>query len=353
MSDPIKILIIDDSRSVQKMLYYIFSRSASLRIVGAAYDAYEAVDIMRKVKPDVIILDVQMPKMDGLTFLKKLMDQHPIPVIVFSSLITQNPKIGMRALEYGAVEVVDKPVIDFANLSASVEDEKLVGLVRAIGQTRGPGHQILFDRHGGRVTPLPMEVETTVDRVVAIGASAGGTQAIKHLLMQLPTNFPPVVVVQHMPVEFTGPFASYLNEVCAVNVYEAQGGERLLPGTVYVAPGDRHLTVHEHQGAYRVRLKSGEAVSGHKPSVDVLFRSMAEQVGAKGIGVILTGMGRDGASGLLALKEANGMTIAQDEQSCVVFGMPKEAIKLNAVDQVCALDQIPSVLNQWVIKKKG
>ncbi|SHK50317.1 two-component system, chemotaxis family, response regulator CheB [Reichenbachiella agariperforans] len=347
--DKIKILIIDDSRSVQKMLEYVFAQSDELEVIGVANDAYEAVDIMRKVKPNVILLDVRMPKMDGLTFLKKLMNQHPIPVIVFSSLITKNPEIGVKALEYGAVEVIDKPVIDYSNMTTTlVQEEKLLQVVHAVGREQIPSRSIY--QTSVPKTPMPLS-QVRPDTVVCIGASAGGTQAIKHLLSQLPDNFPPIVVVQHMPVEFTGQYARYLDSVCPMEVAEAVDQETLRSGKVYISPGDRHLTVEKYGGSYRARLFDGPKVSGHKPSVDRLFQSVTGDWAKYVIGVILTGMGKDGAIGMLGMHTAGSHTIAQDEDSCVVFGMPKEAIALQAVDQVCPLDQIPQVLMKLVMNK--
>ncbi|UXP32071.1 chemotaxis response regulator protein-glutamate methylesterase [Reichenbachiella agarivorans] len=352
--EKIKILIIDDSRAVQRMLEFIIAQSEDLEVIGAASDAYEAVEIMREVKPNVIILDVRMPRMDGLTFLKKLMSQHPIPVIVFSSLITKNPEIGVKALEYGAVDVIDKPIIDYKNMTTTLMQEaRLLKVIRTVGRSKLSTKNTSFERNAVSRMAISSVATSSTDVVICIGASAGGTQAVKHLLARLPDNLPPILIVQHMPVEFTGQYARYLNDVCSMTVTEAIDGEKLQSGHAYVAPGDQHLTAEKHGAGYRVKLLGGEKVSGHKPSVDVLFRSAANVIKSRAIGVILTGMGKDGAAGLLEMKGANSYTIAQDESSCVVFGMPMEAIKLGAVDQVCSLDDIPQAMISLLNKMKN
>ncbi|MCV9386376.1 protein-glutamate methylesterase/protein-glutamine glutaminase [Reichenbachiella ulvae] len=352
MSSKIKILIIDDSRSVQKMMEFVFSQSSDIEVVGAAHDAYEAVEILREVKPNVILLDVRMPRMDGLTFLKKLMNQHPIPTIVFSSLITKNPEIGVRALEYGAVAVMDKPVIDFQNLKSTMLQEKeLIDMVRTFGNENLPKRSELLVDRPKKLVPIAVGANEKIDTVICIGASAGGTQAMKEVLLQLPVNFPPILVVQHMPVEFTGQYAQYLNDTCAIHVKEAENNEMVTAGTVYIAPGDQHLTMVKAGNGYRIKLLGGPKVSGHIPSVDVLFDSAANQLGEKAIGLIMTGMGKDGAEGLLKMKINGAYTLAQNEASCVVFGMPKEAIALGAADRVCSLKDIPLVLHDLAKKK--
>lgn len=347
----VKVLIIDDSKAVQKMLEFVFAQSDDLEVIGAAQDAYEAAEIMRDVEPNVIMLDVRMPRMDGLTFLRKLMHQHPIPTIVFSSQITRNPEIGVKALEYGAVAVVDKPVIDFNDLgSTKLKDKELIDLVRTVGRQQMPKHSALVADQNRKLTPLTSDPLGKIETVVCIGASAGGTQAIKEVVAQLPVNFPPVLVVQHMPVEFTGQFAKYLNETCAIRVKEAEDLDIICGGTVYIAPGDRHLTVVKAGSGYRIKLVGGAKVSGHIPAVDVLFDSAAQKIGKDAIGLILTGMGRDGAEGLLKMREAGAYTLAQDQASSVVFGMPKAAIELGAADRVCALRDVPEILYGLVKK---
>lgn len=352
--DTIKVLIIDDSRSVQKMLEFFLAKHDDIEVIGGAYDPYEAVKIMRNIKPDVILLDVRMPGMDGLTFLKKLMEQHPIPVIVHSSLITKNPEIGVRALEYGAVEVIDKPVIDFDNLTSTiVQEDRMLRVIRNAGRATTNKNQIHTYKpirtsiHQKVFSGVPMSFQD----IIFIGASAGGTQTIKFLLSELPCDFPPVLIVQHMPVEFTGQFAQHLNLTSQMMVEEAKDGTRLSAGRVYIAPGNRHLTVKSSGGNYQVVLEDGPPVSKHKPSVDVLFRSATKVKGVKVTGVILTGMGKDGADGLLEMKQAGCHTIAQDEETSIVFGMPKKAIELGAASQICALQNIPAELKKLVAKK--
>ena len=352
MTGAIKVLVIDDSRSVQKMLELFLSKHRDIEVIGGAFDPYEAVKIMRNVKPDVILLDVKMPGMDGLTFLKKLMEQHPIPVIVHSSLITKNPEIGVRALEYGAVDVIDKPVIDFSNFTSSLnQEDKLLEVIRQAAKTATNKNRIrsyqLTKRQGVRSSFVG---QSDFEHIVCVGASAGGTQTIKYLLAHLPQNFPPVVIVQHMPIEFTGQFAHHLNNTSQMHVAEAKDREILVSGKAYIAPGDRHLTIKKIAGKYQVGLEDGAEVSGHKPSVDVLFRSAASVKGIKRIGVILTGMGKDGAEGLLEMKNAECHTIAQDKDSSVVYGMPRKAAEIGAALQICALENLPDHLIKLVAK---
>lgn len=352
MIESIKVLVIDDSRSVQKMLELFLAKHEDIEVVGGAYDPYEAVKIMRNVKPDVILLDVKMPGMDGLTFLKKLMEQHPIPVIVHSSLITKNPEIGVRALEYGAVDVIDKPVIDFSNLTASIaQEDKLLQVIRQIGTTTTNKNRIRSYQQNKNQVGTVFSGQSKFSHIVCVGASAGGTQAIKYLLSHLPQDFPPVLIVQHMPVEFTGQFAQHLNHTSPMQVVEAKDREMLLSGKVYIAPGDKHLKVRKTGDKFQVRLEEGETISGHKPSVDVLFRSTLQAKGVGVIGVLLTGMGKDGAQGLLEMKEVGFHTIAQDKDSSVVYGMPGKAAELGAAAQICALDHIPKELLKRVAKK--
>lgn len=353
MDTSIKVLIIDDSRSVQKMLELFLSKYEDIEVIGGAYDPYEAVKIMRNIKPDVILLDVRMPGMDGLTFLKKLMEQHPIPVIVHSSLITKNPEIGVRALEYGAVEVIDKPSIDFDNLTTTIEQEdKMLHVIRNAGKEATNKSKIhSYPSIRKSVDHKVFVGHTNFKDIVCIGASAGGIQTIKYVLSHLPNDFPPVLIVQHMPVEFTGQFAQHLDNTSNMIVEEAKDKSTLLVGTVYIAPGDRHLTFKQVGGKYQVVLEDGPAISNHKPSVNKLFFSAAKVKGVNVIGVILTGMGKDGAEGLLEMKNSGCQTIAQDKTSSIVFGMPRKAIELGAATKICSLESIPSELKKRVNKR--
>jgi two-component system chemotaxis response regulator CheB len=330
---------VDDSAIVRKILSQELGRHAGIEIVGTAPDPYVARDKIVALEPDVVTLDVEMPRMDGITFLRKLMKYHPMPVIVLSSLTPQGGKTAMEALEAGAVEVMCKPGGSF-----TVGDvcETLVDKIKAASSARISARHATIERGMAPAQRLSM-VETT-NKIFAIGASTGGVQALTHVLSALPANAPGTVVVQHMPAHFTTSFAQRLDTECAVSVKEADNGDRVIPGRVLIAPGGLHMVLQRSGANYYVALTDGPPVCRQKPSVEVLFNSVAKYAGANAVGAILTGMGDDGATGLLNMRQAGAHTIAQDEQSCVVFGMPKEAIARGGAEQIMSLDRIAAGL---------
>jgi len=332
----IRVLVVDDSALVRRVLSEELSRFPDIQVVGTAVDPYMARDRIVELKPDVLTLDVEMPRMDGLSFLSKLMKHHPLPVIVVSSLTPEDSENALRALQLGAVEVIPKPGSQF-----TVPDvgRRLVRAIRAASVARV--RRVVDGPEGEkRIAPAVKNLETT-HKVLGIGASTGGTQAIERLLRVLPPNSPGTAIVQHMPPGFTASFAERLDNLCAMAVREARDGDILSPGLTLVAPGGNHLLVQRSGARYHVKVKSGPPVNRHKPSVDVLFQSLASSAGSNAVGVILTGMGMDGAKGLAELRETGAHTIAQNEDTSVVFGMPKAAIELGGVSEVLPLDQIP------------
>lgn len=342
---PILVMIIDDSAVVRRTLAAVLTQAGHISVVTAA-DPLIAMDKMRQCRPDVIVLDLEMPRMDGLTFLRRLMAEDPVPVVVCSGLAGAGSEAALGALEQGAVEVIAKPrlaVRDFLEESSVV----ITDAVRAAAMARprlrrGPVRAA--SESALRLAPLLSGLRETTDRVVAVGASTGGTEALREILEALPPDSPGHVIVQHMPEAFTRAFAGHLDASCRINVKEAADGDRLLTGRALIAPGNRHLALVRSGAHYAVRLTDGPLVSRHRPSVDVLFRSVALAAGPNAIGVLLTGMGDDGAEGLLEMKRAGAQTIAQDEASCVVFGMPCAAIERGAVDQVLPLGRIPHAI---------
>lgn len=341
----IRVLIVDDSALMRQVLTELLSQDPEIEVVGAAQDPYFAREKIKKLNPDVLTLDVEMPKMDGLTFLDKLMAGRPMPVVMVSSLTEAGCQTTLRALELGAVDFFTKPKIDLregmdAQAQELIEKVKAAAYAKvrrqALGVRRDP---IPLTPHASPLTSSSAMLKTT-DTIIAIGASTGGTEAIRELLEVLPPNTPPIVVTQHMPEKFTRTFADRLDTLCRISVKEAEDGDSVLPGHALIAPGNYHMTLARSGARYSVRLNQDPPVNRHRPSVDVMFQSVAQYAGANSVGVILTGMGGDGARGLLALKQAGGHTIAQDESSCVVFGMPKEAIKLGGADKVLPLGEI-------------
>jgi two-component system chemotaxis response regulator CheB len=334
---PIKVLVVDDSAVVRKIFREYLSRESDIEVVGTAPDPYVARDKIVQLKPDVLTLDIEMPRMDGITFLKKLMRYYPIPTIIVSSLTREGSKMAMEALACGALEVISKPTDGY---SAGDMGMQLVDKIRAV--SRIP----LAKRPQGAVNvPSPpvqvsRALKETTNKIIAIGASTGGTEAIKTVLMGMPANAPGIVVVQHMPAKFTTSFAERLNELCKISVKEARDGDSVVNGTALIAPGNYHMLLKRSGARYYVQVKTGPMVHHQRPAVDVLFNSVAMYAGSNAVGVILTGMGADGARGLLKMREAGAGTVAQDEKSCVVFGMPKEAIKAGAVDKVVPLQLI-------------
>jgi two-component system chemotaxis response regulator CheB len=342
--DKLKVLIVDDSAIVRKIFSEVLSREPDLEVVGTAPDPYVARDKIVQARPDVITLDVEMPRMDGLTFLKKIMHYHPLPVIIVSSLTPRGGKMAMQALELGAVEVLAKPGSAFSVGDLGVE---LAEKIRAAAHIRFDSRKIQASTSPpapAKITPLAQ----TTDKIIAIGASTGGTEAIKVVLTNLPQNTPGIVIVQHIPPKVTTAFAERLNQQCAVEVKEAQDGDAVITGRALLAPGNFHMLLKRSGARYYVQVKTGPPVHHQRPSVDVLFNSAALTAGANVIGVILTGMGADGAEGLLAMKERGAYTLAQDEASCVVFGMPREAIKRGATHKVLPLTRIPDEIRRFL-----
>ena len=331
----IKVLIVDDSAVVRKILSEELSKFPDIEVVGTAPDPFVARDKILKLQPDVITLDIEMPRMDGLTFLKKLMKHYPLPVIIVSSLTLKGSKLALEAMEIGAVDVIAKPG---GSYSVGDMSDMLAEKIR-VAATANISRRYEDQIDAGKPEPIRALAETT-HKVIAIGASTGGTEALKDVLTRMPPNSPGIIVVQHMPAHFTTAFAERLNSLCQVSVKEAADNDSVTPGTALVAPGNFHMLLRRSGARYYVEVKDGPRVHHQRPSVDILFKSTAKYAGPNSIGVILTGMGADGAEGLLEMKQAGAKTIAQDEKTCVVFGMPKEAIKLGAADKVVPLGQV-------------
>jgi two-component system, chemotaxis family, protein-glutamate methylesterase/glutaminase len=337
----IRVLVIDDSALVRALLTRILGEDPDLEVVGAAADAFVARDRIKALRPDVLTLDVQMPRMDGLQFLRNLMRLRPMPVVMCSSLTQRGADITLAALELGAVDFVPKPQIDVAHELTAYAAE-LIEKVKTAAHARV---RPIALASGGAVAATPALLARGMsDRIIAVGASTGGTEAIRVLLSQLPSGCPGLLIVQHIPRAFTAQFAARLDGCSAVNVQEAEDGALIRAGCAYVAPGDRHLLLERDGAHYRCRLSDGPPVNRHRPSVDLLFGSVAEQLGPAGIGVILTGMGADGARGLRQVRNRGGLTIAQDEASSVVWGMPGAAVALGAVERVLPIEQIAAAL---------
>jgi len=342
-----RVLIVDDSASVRQTMKEVLESDPEIEVMGTASDPYAAVARIQVEEPDVITLDVEMPRMDGITFLEKIMTQHPIPVVICSSLTEKGSGTALAALERGAVEIITKPKLgtrEFLRESSIRICDAVKAAARAgvrkrstppVGERHEVGPKLTADAVLAKPTSHAM-IETT-DKVVAVGASTGGTEALREFLEALPADAPGVVIVQHMPEKFTASFAARLDQLCRVNVREACDGDSVIRGQALIAPGNRHLLLKRSGARYFVELRDGPLVSRHRPSVDVLFRSTARYAGRNAVGVIMTGMGDDGAHGMLEMKEAGATNIAQDEASCVVFGMPAEAIRMGGVDRVLPL----------------
>jgi len=347
-SSPIQVLVVDDSAVVRQVMHAILSQEPDMSVAVAA-DPLIAMQKMKQVRPHVVVLDLEMPRMDGLTFLRKIMAEDPIPTLVCSGVAARGTENALVALDEGAVGILTKPKLGVGNFlheSALV----LIDMVRAAAQARLRQRMPLFNLPGRRPAPasaLRSIAALQAAEIVAIGASIGGTEALADVLTDLPAHAPGIVVVQHMPEIFTTAFANRLNALCQIEVKEGAEGDQVIPGRAIIAPGNRHLSVVKRRGAYYIELSDGPLVSRHRPSVDVLFHSVASAAGANALGIILTGMGNDGASGMLALKRAGGVTIAQDEKSCVVFGMPKEAISAGGIDTVAPLGCISNLILDW------
>lgn len=348
----IRILICDDSAVMRAVLSSIFNQQPDLEVVGVAEHPLEARELIKRCNPDVLTLDIEMPHMNGLEFLEKLMRLRPMPVVMVSNFTERDSDATLHALELGAVDFMPKPRPETIRAIGCYAEE-LCEKVRSAHQARPsqqgwPHAAALAGADKGRARTnggtMLAGLATRLDRVIAIGASTGGTEALREVLQPLPPDCPPIVIVQHMPEMFTTSFAKRLDSLCHVHVKEAEDGERLQPGVAYLAPGHSHLSLSRQGGGYACALSRAEPVNRHRPAVDVLFHSVAEVVGARALGVLLTGMGKDGAQGLLAMRGAGAWTIAQDEASCVVYGMPREAARLGAACEVVPLKDIPAHL---------
>jgi len=350
---PIRVMIVDDSATVRQVLAAVLSAAPDIEVIGSAPDPLFALEKMNRDWPDVIVLDVEMPRMDGITFLKKLMVLRPTPVVICSTLAEKGAATTMQALEAGAVEIIAKPQI---GLKRFLEDSshELVMAVRAAAQANVKLLKVApidalkaapkLNADAILAAPGSHAMAQTTERIVAIGTSTGGTQALEAVLTALPRVCPGIVIVQHMPEKFTASFAARLNELSQLEVREAQNNDRVIPGRALIAPGGKHMLLKRNGAYYHVEVVDGPVVNRHRPSVDVLFRSVAKFAGKNATGIIMTGMGDDGARGLKEMHDAGAATIAQDEASCVVFGMPKEAIKLGCVDRVMGLQDIPKAI---------
>jgi two-component system chemotaxis response regulator CheB len=335
-----RVLIVDDSALIRSVLSEIIAKQVDLEVVGAAPDPLVAREMIRALNPDVLTLDIEMPRMDGLDFLEKLMRLRPMPVVMVSTLTERGAEVTIRALELGAIDFVSKPKLGIASGMQQLSDE-ICDKIRIAAKAR-------LHRH---LTPRPASASAdktapahysrvSTEKVLAIGASTGGTEAIREVLTRLPADFPGVLITQHMPPGFTRSFAARMDSLSRISVSEAKDGERVLPGHAYIAPGDRHLRLAKSGSNYVIAIDDGEPVNRHRPSVEVLFQSVAEVAGANAMGVMLTGMGKDGAHAMRVMRDAGSFNVAQDEASCVVFGMPREAIALGAVQEVLPVTQI-------------
>jgi len=348
MADKIRVLIVDDSALVRQVLTSVLESSKDIEVVGAARDPIDAREKIKQLNPDVLTLDVEMPKMDGVTFLKNLMRLRPMPVVMISTLTEAGADITLEALEVGAIDFVAKPKIDvkdaLEDYTAEIIEKVKVAAKAKVREYKGsvdklkPGKKLdagaVLEKKTGNIR------FKTTDKIVAIGASTGGTEAIKEVLESLPANAPGIVISQHIPIAFSKAFTDRMNRTCQLTVCEPYDGQKIVPGHVYIAPGDMHLIVERNGAEYVCKLNDGPAVNRHKPSVDVMFRSVAQNVGPNAMGVMLTGMGADGAQGMLEMKQQGAYNISQDEDSCVVWGMPGAAVKLGAVDKEFNLSHI-------------
>jgi two-component system chemotaxis response regulator CheB len=345
----IKVLVVDDSALIRALLSEIINQEDDMEVVATARDPLIARDKIRELKPDVLTLDIEMPNMDGLEFLEKLMRLHPLPVLMISTLTAQGATSTLRALELGAIDYIHKPKLDVKNKIVEYA-AKITEKIRTVAQAK------VHPLHGSSIsksTTKPIKIQPIAkgkvdtksqerEKLIVIGASTGGTEAIKEILMEMPANCPPILVVQHMPEGFTKSYAARLDSLCQIAVNEAVHGEKIRAGRAYLAPGGFHLSILRTGTSYICQVTEDAAVNHHRPSVDVLFHSVAKQAKSEVIGIILTGMGKDGAAGLKVLHDLGSQTFAQDEKSCVVFGMPKEAIARGAVDEVMPLDKMAS-----------
>jgi two-component system chemotaxis response regulator CheB len=339
----IKVLIVDDSAIVRKIFTEQLGQAKDIQVVGAAPDPFVARNMILELKPDVITLDIEMPRMDGITFLKKIMAYHPIPVIIVSSLTPKGSTMALEAMECGAVEVLAKPGGSFTvgEMGAQLA-EKIRAASKARVMKRAPSDK------GAMASSRKGAITETTNKVIAIGSSTGGTEALKDILTRLPAGTPGIVIAQHMPANFTKAFANRINSLCRITIKEGADNDSVVPGTCLIAPGNFHMLLRRSGARYYVEVKTGPMVHHQRPAVDVLFKSVAKYAGANAVGVILTGMGSDGAEGIKVMKEAGAKTLAQDEASSIVFGMPKEAIKTGCVDKVVSLRGMPQAIMDMV-----
>lgn len=353
MTAPLRVLVVDDSALMRHVLSDILNSDPGITVVATARDPYDAREKIKQHNPDVITLDVEMPRMDGLQFLRNLMRLRPMPVVMVSSLTTRSAAVTLEALELGAVDFISKPEVDIAQ-GLTDASQMLIDKVKVAAMAR----VVAFDPATVKRRSAPHILSgagtgyKTTDKLIAIGASTGGTEAVREVLQELPVDSPGVVVVQHIPGMFSGPFAERLNKCCDIEVKEAEDGDRILQGHAYIAPGDKHLQIVRSGARYCCLLSDAAPVNRHRPSVDVLFESVAAHVGVNAIGVILTGMGKDGANGLKVMHDRGAKTLAQSERSSVVWGMPGAAINAGAVDEVLDLSEVGAALRQWMTPSK-
>ncbi len=358
MSKKVKVLIVDDSALVRQVLTSILESSSQIEVIGTARDPLDAREKIKKLNPDVITLDIEMPKMDGVTFLKNLMRLRPMPVVMISTLTESGAEVTLEALEVGAVDFVAKPKVDVQESLHDYTEEIIEKVIVAStarvreysGVTQGLKAKPKYDAGAIIGKPAGSIRFKATDKIIAIGASTGGTEAIKQVLTALPADSPGIVISQHIPASFSSSFTERINRMCDIDVVEPGDGEKILPGHAYIAPGDKHLLIERSGVSYICRLNDGPPVNRHKPSVDVMFRSIAQNVGPNAMGIMLTGMGADGAQGMLEMKEQGVYNIVQDEDSSVVWGMPGAAVKLGATDKQLTLSKIASEILRYCSK---
>lgn len=351
----VKVLIVDDSALIRSLLTEIINSQPDMEVVGTAPDPLVARDLIKRTNPDVLTLDVEMPKMDGLEFLEKLMRLRPMPVLMVSSLTERGSEITMRALELGAVDFVTKPKVSIQHGMmeyAELITDKIRIVARARVRSRTQSQVDAGHLAGGLLPSLGSPLISS-EKLIMVGASTGGTEAIKNFLVKMPADCPGILIAQHMPEGFTKSFAKRLDSLCQISVSEAQGNERILPGHAYIAPGHSHLLLARSGANYMTKLSRDEPVNRHRPSVDVLFHSAAQHAGKNAVGVILTGMGKDGATGMLAMKQSGAYNFAQDEASCVVFGMPREAIAVGGVDEIGPITALSAMVLNYLTSHGG